>query len=156
MTNVTTFERKYILRESTCIPLQSPKHFQPAGLFTNYASQCQGQRRDKQGQAGTSRDKQGQGRDKQVQSGTNRDMSFLSLLVPVSPCLSLLVPVCPCLSLSVPVCPCLSLSVPVCLCLSLSALVCFCLFLYVSTFATPSCLPLPMNITVFIGMNMVT
>ena len=81
-------------------------------LFTNYASQCLGQGRDKQGPAGTSRDKQGQSRDK---AGTNRDIPFLSLIVPVCPCLSLLVPACPGLSLSVPVCTCLSLSVPVCL-----------------------------------------
>ena len=63
-------------------------------LFTNYASQCQGQLRDKQGQ----------GRDKQGQAVTNRDIPFLSLSVHACPCLSLSVPVCPCLSLSVPVC----------------------------------------------------
>ena len=161
MSNVTTFERKYILRESTCIPKQSPKHFQPAGLFTNYASQCQGQRRDKQGQAGT---KQGQSGTGQGQTGTIRDKQGHVLSVPTCPCLSMLVPACPCLSLSVPVCPCLSLpvcpclslSVPVCPCLFLSALVCFCLFLYVSTFAIPSCQPLHMNIRVFISINIVT
>ena len=54
-------------------------------LFTNNASQCQGQSRDKQGWP----------------------LSFR-----VCPCLSLPVRSCPCLSLSVPVCPCLSLSVP--------------------------------------------
>ena len=62
-------------------------------LFTNYASQYQGQRRDRQGQG---RDKQG-----------------YSLSVPACPCLVMLFPACPCLSLSVPVCTCLSLSVPV-------------------------------------------
>ena len=80
-----------------------------AGLFTNYASHCQGQ----------CRGKQEQGRDKQGQTGTNRDILFLSLLVPVCPCLSMLVPVCPCLSLSILVCHCLSLSVTVCPCMSL-------------------------------------
>ena len=132
------------------------------GLCTNYARQCQGQRRDKQGQAGTSRDKQGQNRDKQGQSrdkqgqtGTNRDIPFLFLLVTTCPCLSLSVPVRLWLSLLVLVCPCLSLSVFVGPCLSLCVLVCSCLFLYVSTFAISSCLPLQMNITVFIGMNIV-
>ena len=92
--------------------------------------------RDKQDRAGISRDKQGQGSDKQGKAGTSRDIPFLSLLVPTCLCLSMLVPACPCLSLSVPGCPCLSL--------------------YVSTFAIPSCLPLQMNITVFISMNIVT
>ena len=58
----------------------------------------------------------------------------------------MVVPACPCLSLYVHVRHCLSLSVPVCPCLSL----------YVSTFAIPSCLPLQMNITVFITMNINT
>ena len=75
------------------------------GLFTNYASQYQGQPRDKQGQAGT----------RQGQTGTSGDIPFLSLLVPTCPCLSLSVHACPCLSLPVPVGPCLSLYVPVCL-----------------------------------------
>ena len=79
-------------------------------LFTNNASQCQGQVRDKQGQG---RDMQRHCRDKQRQAGTNRYSSFLLVLVLVCPCLSLSVPVCPCLSLLVLVCPCLSLSVPV-------------------------------------------
>ena len=97
-------------------------------LFTNYASQCQGQRRDQQGK---SRDKQGQCRDKQGQTGTFPFCPYLSLSVPVCPCLSLLVLVCPCLSLSVPVCPCLSLYVPACPCLSMSVPVCPCLSLSV-------------------------
>ena len=84
-------------------------------LFTNDASQCQGQRRDKQEQTGT---KQGQNRYKagtrQGQAMANRDISFLSLLVLACPCLSLSVHACPCISLSVPVYSCLSLSVPVC------------------------------------------
>ena len=85
-----------------------------------------------QGQAGTSRDKQGQAgtsRDKQGQTGT---FPFVRA--------------CPFLSLSVHACPCLSLYVPVCPCLSL----------YVSIFAIPSCLPLQVNIKVFISMNIVT
>ena len=102
------------------------KFWNVRNLFGDYASQCQGQPRDKQGQ----------GRDKQGQAGT----------FPFCPCLSLLVPVCPCLSLLVLVCPCMSLYVLICPCLSL----------YVSTFAIPSCLPLQMNITVFISMNIVT
>ena len=105
-------------------------------LFTYYASQCQGQHRDKQAQAGT----------KQGQTGTSRDKQGHSLSVPA----------CPCLSQSVHAFPCLSLCVSVCLCLSLSILVCPCLSLYVSTFAKPLCLPLQMNITVFISMNIVT
>ena len=98
---------KMIVLGNRCINLR---------LFTNYASQCQGQCRDKQGQ---SRDKQGQGRDKQGQAGTNREIPFLSLLVPTCSYLSLSVHTCPCLSLSVPVCPCLSLSMPVCPSMSL-------------------------------------
>ena len=97
-------------------------------LFTNYASQCQGQRRDKQGQAGTSRDKAGTSRDK---AGTNRDKQGQAGTVPVCPCLSLLVPVCPCLSMSVPVSPCRSLLVLVCPCWSLSVPVGPCQFLSV-------------------------
>ena len=85
---------------------------------------------------GTSRDRQGQGSDKQGQTGTFPFCHCLSLLVPVCPCLSPLVFVCPCMSLSVPVCPCLSL--------------------YGSKFIIPSCLPLQMNIAVFISMNIVT
>ena len=95
-----------------------------------------GTSRDKQGQAGKSRDKAGTNRDKQ---GKTRTFPF-----------------CPCLSLLVPVCPYLSLLVLVCLCMSLSALVCPCLSLYVSTFAIPLSLPLQMNITVLISMNIVT
>ena len=90
-------------------------------LFTNYASQCQEQHRDKQGQAGT---KQGQAGTWQGQTGTSRDKQGHSLFVPACPCLSLSVHACPCLSLSVPVCPCLSLSVPVWPCLSLYVPVC--------------------------------
>ena len=97
---------------------------------------CQSLPGTAQGQARISRDKRGRGRDKQGETGT----------FPFGPCLSLLVPVCPCLSLLVLVCPCMSLSVLVCPCLSL----------YVSTFAIPSCLPLQMNITVLISMNIVT
>ena len=85
------------------------------GLFTNYASQCKGHRRDKQGQAGTRQGQTGTNRDKPGQTGTFPFCPCLSLLVPTCPCLSLSVHACPCLSLSVPVCPCLSLSVPVCL-----------------------------------------
>ena len=103
------------------------------GLFTNYAGQCEGHPRDKQGLAGT----------RQGQTGTSRDKQGHSLF-------------CPCLSLLVHVCPCLSLLVLVCPCMSLSVLVCLCLYLYVSTFAIPSCLPLQMNIPVFISMNRVT
>ena len=94
--------------------------------------------------AGTSRDKTGTNRDRQGQAETFSVCSCLSLLVPVCPCLSMLVPAYPCLSPSVPVDPCPSLSVPFCPCLSL----------YVSSFA--SCLPLQMNITIFISMNTVT
>ena len=84
-------------------------------LFTNYASQCQGRPRDKEGQAGTRQGQAGTGRDKQGQAGTFHFYPCFSLLFPVCPWLCLLVIVCPCLSLYVPVCPCLSLSVPVCL-----------------------------------------
>jgi hypothetical protein len=85
-------------------------HLSSCPLFTNYASQCQGQ-------AGTSRDKAGTIRAKQRQEGTSRDLPCLSLFCI---CMSLSVPVCPFLSLSVLVCPCLSMAVLVCLCLSLS------------------------------------
>ena len=51
---------------------------------------------DKQGQAGTSRDKAGTSRDK---AGTNRDRQGKTGKFPFCPCLSLLVPVCPCLSM---------------------------------------------------------
>ena len=118
-------------------------------LFTNYVSRCQGQSRDKQGQAGTSR----QGRDKQGHSLSVPDCPFLSLSLLACPSLPLSVPVCPCLPFSVPVCPCLSFFCP---CMSLSVLFCPCVSLYVSTFAIPSCLPLQMNITVFISMYIVT
>ena len=88
-------------------------------LFTNYASQCQGHRRDIAGtnrdKAGRSRDKAWTNREKQGPTGTFPFCPCLSLHVPVCPCLSHLVPACPGLSLSDPVCPCLSLSVPVCL-----------------------------------------
>ena len=107
------------------------------GLFTNYASQCQGQRRDKKGQAGTSRDKAGTNRDRQGQTRT-------SLSVPACPYLFLSAHACPCLSLSVLVCPCLSLSVAVCPRLSPSVP------------AILLCVPLQMNIIVFINMNIVT
>ena len=100
---------------------------------------CQSMPRTGQEQAGTSRDKQGQ-------TETSRDKQGHFLSVPACPCLSLSVHACPFLSLSVPVCPCLALSVPVCPCLSL----------YVSTFDVPSCLPLQMNIKVFISLNIVT
>ena len=59
------------------------------------------------------------------------------------------------LSLLVRTCPCLSMLVPAYPCLSLYVLVCLCLSLYVHTFAIPSCLPLQMNISVFISMNIV-
>ena len=65
-------------------------------------------------------------------------------------------PLCPYLSLLFPVCPALYLLVLVCPYLSLSYLVGPCLSMYVSTLAIPSCLPLELNITVFIGMNRVT
>ena len=101
-------------------------------LFTNYASQCQGKGRDKQGQTwtrqGQAETRQGRTGARQGLTGTNRECTSWSLLIPV----------CPCLSLSVPVCPCLSLSVPVCTCLSLSG----------STFSIPAFLPFQMNITV--------
>ena len=97
---------------------------------------CQSMPGKAQGQTGTSKDK----------AGTNTDNQGHSLSVTACPYLSLIVPTCPCLSMLVPACPCLSLDVPVGPCLSL----------YVSTFATPSCLPLQMNITVFIIMNIVT
>ena len=100
----------------------------------------QGEAGTKQGQAGTRQGQTGASRDK---AGTNRGKQGQSLSVPA----------CPYLSLSVPVCPCLSLLVLVCPCISLSALVCPCLSLYISTFAIPACLPLQMNITVFINMN---
>ena len=86
------------------------------------------------------RDSPGTSRDKQGKAGTSRDKAGknrgLSLLVPVCPCLPLLVLVCPCLSLSYLVCPGLSL--------------------YASTLAIISCLPLEMNITVFISMSIFT
>ena len=96
-----------------------------------------------QGQSGKSRDKQGKSRDN---AGTSRDKQGHSPSVPACLYLSLAVAVCSCLSLLVLVCPCLSLSVLVCPCLSL----------FVSLFAIPSCLPLQMNITVFISMNIIT
>ena len=111
---------------------------------------CQSMPGTAEGQAGT---KQGNSRDKQLQ---DRDKQGQAGIFPFCPCLSLLVPVCPCLSLSVHACSSLSLSVPVCPCLSLSVLVCPCLSLYISIFAKPSCLPLQMNITVFISINIVT
>ena len=81
-------------------------------LFTNYATKCQGQGRDKQGQgrdrAWTKRGQARTHRDKKGQTGQ-------PISVPACSCLSLSVPVCPCLSLSVLVCPCFSLSVPICL-----------------------------------------
>ena len=80
-----------------------------------------------------SRDKQGQSRDKAV---TNSDKQGQTRKFPFCSCLSLSVPVCPCMYLIVLVCPCLSL--------------------YVSTFVIPSCLPMQMNITVFISINIVT
>ena len=89
--------------------------FKEIRLFTNYASQCQGHHKDKQGQAVIKQGQTGTNRDKQGQTGTNRDIPILALLVPTYPCLSLSVYACPCLSLSVPVFPCLSLSVLVCL-----------------------------------------
>ena len=70
--------------------------------------------------------KQGQCRDRHGQTMTNKGISFLSVLILTCPCLSMIFPACPCLSL------------------------------YVSTFAIPSCLPLQMNKTVFISMNIVT
>ena len=101
---------------------------------------CQSMPGTGQGQSGTSSNKQGQSRDKQGQGQTGKFSFclFLSLFVPACLCLSLLVPVCPCLSMLVHASPCLSLSVPVCL-----------YILY-------TCLPLQMNITVFISMNIVT
>ena len=99
--------------------------------------------RDKQGQAGISKDKAGTGRNK---AGTIRDKQGHYISVPAYPYMSL----------SVPVCPCLTLLFLVRLCLSLSVLVCPCLSLYVSTFTVPSCLPLQMNISVFISIHIVT
>ena len=99
--------------------------FKEIRLFTNYATQCQGHHKDKQGQAVIKQGQTGTNRDKQGQTGTNRDKQghsysipacpYLSLSVPVCLCLSLLVLICPCFSLFVLVCPCLSLYVPVCL-----------------------------------------
>ena len=83
--------------------------------------------------AGTSRDKAGT---RQWQTVTNRDKHGQTRKFPFCSCLSLSVPVCPCMSLIVLVCPTLSL--------------------YVSTFVIPSCLPMQMNITVFISINIVT
>ena len=51
-----------------------------AGLFINYANQCQGQVRDKQVQAKT---RQGQAGTRQGQTGTDRDGPCLSLIFPV-------------------------------------------------------------------------
>ena len=48
-------------------------------LFTNYASQCQGQVRDKQGPAGTSRNKQEQTGTKQGQEGTRQGQTEIGM-----------------------------------------------------------------------------
>ena len=130
---ISDLEVRDLLRNNFC-KLFEASHFRKwinekkVGLFTNYASQCQEQRRDKQGQAGT---KQGQAGTRHGQTEIGREKQghslfcpCLSLFVPVCPCLSMLVPACPCLSLSIPVCPCLSLSVSVCPSLSLSIPVC--------------------------------
>ena len=87
-------------------------------LFTYYATQCQGQAKDKQGQAWTGRDKKGLGRDKKEETRASIAKPCLSLPVPACPFVSLSVPACH-LSLCVPVSPCLSLAFPVCPGLSL-------------------------------------
>ena len=89
-----TKQKKYILR-----------WFSLVAKIANYASQCQGQGRDKQRKAETNRDKQ-------EQAWTAHSGPCLSLLIPACACLSLSVPVRPCLSLYVPVCPYHTLSPP--------------------------------------------
>ena len=95
-------------------------------LFTNYASQCTGQRKVKQGQAGT----------RQGQTEINRDKQGHSLFVPACPYLFMVVLVCPCLSLLVLVCSCPSWSVPICPCMSLS--IQFCLYICYTFLSTPA------------------
>ena len=128
--------------------IYSYSYLQEKLLFADQAiyQLCQSMSGTAQGQAGTSRDTQGQTRTSRDKAWTSRDKQGHSLSVPA----------CPYLSLSVPACSCLSLSDPVCPCLSLSVLVSPCLSLYVSNFDIPSCLPLQMNINVFISMNIVT
>ena len=115
------WDRKFYI---LCQDVLSPKTLSFFFVFTNYASQCQGQ----------GRDWTGQGRDEQGQTWTSRASASTSLLVRVCPCLFLLITVYPCLSLSFPVCPCLSKSLHVRPCLSLSVPVCPCLSLSVPVF----------------------